>query len=579
MIQERLTTLRRHMMDQKLDILVVRSTDEYLNEYVPKATSLRAYITNFTGSVGDALITNDAAFLFVDGRYRLQGAEEARDYDVTVTDMNTSIEDALLSKLGALAKDSSRIGIETFAIPSKLYSRFEECAAQCKATLVPTIPSLVAKVREERKEAPAPAKGKIWAVGSHLTGQSVKERIASLATSFQKDGVDGYVCIPLDEIAWLCNLRSDTFPFQATFPSQAIVTQDRVELKVRDDILKDVHYEDTIRASSQDFGSRFQKGCVIGYDPSSTPQSVVDELNNAGIATQECASPWMQLRAQKNCTELAHMSNAFRRADASVAQLQRWLATNIEAGEHITELDVAKRMESIFKETGAWGLSFNVISGSNANGAIIHYGSPDNTRALKEEDYYLLDTGAYYEGAYATDLTRSFVVSRRPGIVIDERYKRMFTLVLKASIAGMSARVPKGTKGEQLDAIVRAPMWRAGFDYTHGTGHGVGVNVHEFPPRISTGSRAEIKPGHVFSIEPGYYEAGAFGIRIENLCMCVVDPDDDTFLRIKPLTFSPLDERLIVDDMLSAHERNFLEWFRAGFEIEDRLAYSLPPLS
>jgi Xaa-Pro aminopeptidase len=318
---------------------------------------------------------------------------------------------------------------------------------------------------------------------------------------------------------------------------------------------------------------------TLGYSAAHTPAALVLALQDAGARLVPMESPFVAMRTKKTDEELRHMASAFARADDAVKKLQSWASAQVSKGAHVTEADVADKMRALFKRSGAWGLSFKVIAAAGEHGAVIHYSTPDGERGLKEGEMFLLDTGGYYEGGYATDLTRTFLLGRSHVKPSDEQ-KRLFTLVLKGAIAGMSARFPRGTRGEQLDALVRAPLWSAGLNYAHGTGHGVGVNVHEFPPRLMPGNRVAVEPGHVFSVEPGVYLAGYGGVRIENLVTCVVDPEDDGFLRVRPLTFSPLDKRLIERSMLTAHEKAFLAWFEQGAKVpaEERLTMPLPPL-
>jgi Xaa-Pro aminopeptidase len=243
------------------------------------------------------------------------------------------------------------------------------------------------------------------------------------------------------------------------------------------------------------------------------------------------------------------------------------LARELKKNHPVTEADVARETEARFRASGAFGLSFKVISAAGKNGAVIHYSTPDEKRRIVPGELFLLDTGAYYEGGYATDLTRTFLAGPSTTKASREQ-KRLYTLVLKAAIAGMSARVPVGVTGEQIDALVRDPLWRHGLDYGHGTGHGVGVNVHESPPSIRMGARGTVEPGQVFSIEPGVYLPQWGGVRIENLCTVVEDTVEPPvgvprrFLRVKPLTFSPLDNRLIDRALLNDHEKRFLSWFK-----------------
>lgn len=586
-VAERIAALRQHMRTQGIDALVVRATDAYLNEYVPEDESLRAFITGFTGSMGDAVLTLDRAILFVDGRYTLQAEQEAPDFERVEVPLGRPIESAWIDFMPEIAKQGVRIlGVETDRVP---VSTMEELSARCQSCGIdirPTLPSLIGGLRSELLGSKKPARGRIWTVDSSLSGRSVQKRLADAAPFFDKAGVDGFVVIPLDELAWIANLRGDHFPYQATFRAQAVVLRDQVLVAANPKALQKNHNSETEVQWVGEGGlvsaikSRIRDGesLTLGYAASSTPESVRAALAGAGVRLVEMDSPFANMRTHKTPEELRHMAHAFARADDVVKKLQSWLSGGVSRGEAITEADVAAKVKQLFKRSGAWGLSFKVISAAGPHGAIIHYSKPDSQTPIREGEVYLLDTGGYYEGGYATDLTRTFLVGRGK-VTASEEHRKIFTVVLKGAIAGMSARLPKGTLGEQLDAIVRDPIWRAGYNYAHGTGHGVGVNVHEFPPRVAPGVRWPLEVGHVFSIEPGIYLNGFGGVRIENLVTLVEDPEDENFMRIRPLTFSPFDTRLIEKSMLTPHEKSFLKWFADQAKVEDRLANALPPLS
>lgn len=586
-IADRLAALRDRMKSRGIDALLVRATDAYLNEYVPEDESLRAFITGFTGSMGDALLTLDRAILFVDGRYTLQAEQEAPDFERVEVPLGKPIEAAWIEAMGQIADQGVRVlGVETDRVP---VSTMQDLRAACQTKgmeIVPTLPSLVGELRAEMLGATKSSKGKVWTVDPSLSGRSVKDRIELAAAAMDHAGVDGFVVIPLDELAWIANLRGDHFPYQATFRAQAAVLRDQVLLaadpktlqknQVPESQLRWVGEGRLVAAIREQMATG--KTLTLGYAPGSTPESVRAELAEAGVRLVAMDSPFAAVRTHKTAAELQHMAHAFARADDVVKKLQAWLSGGVSRGESITEADVAAKVKQLFKRSGAWGLSFKVIPAVGAHGAVIHYSKPDANTPIRAGDMFLLDTGGYYEGGYATDLTRTFLVGRG-AVQASAEQKKIFTLVLKGAIAGMSARLPKGTLGEQLDAIVRDPIWRAGYNYAHGTGHGVGVNVHEFPPRVAPGVRWPLQIGHVFSIEPGIYLNGFGGVRIENLVTLVQDPQDANFMRVRPLTFSPLDARLIERSMLTAHEKAFLKWFAEQAKVENRLQNDLPPLS
>lgn len=581
----RLGALRALMKERGIDALVVRSTDKYLNEYVPSDESTREWITGFSGSMGDALITGDRAILVVDGRYTLQAAQESPEFLAHTTPLGTSIEQGWLKLLAELpAQGVKTLGVETERVPHSLKDTLDKRALELGLTVMPTAPSLIEVLRAKEGIEDAAPSGEVWAIDARLSGRTVKERLTIAHALFDARKVDAQLVVALDEIAWITNLRGTHFPFQATFRSTALVTRTQVFVVMpvgvpRPSAEHGVVFVDDIAAALHKLGASPR----IAFDPRGTPAAIASELKGAGAELVEIDSPFSMARTQKTDAELRHMVAAFERADDVVSGVQREVNAAIAKGARITEADVARLTEQRFKDSGAFGLSFKVISAAGKNGAVIHYSTPDEKRRLKAGELFLLDTGAYYEGGYATDLTRTFLLGG-PKQKATAEQRRLFTLVLKGAIAGMSARLPKGVVGEQLDTLVRAPLWAAGLDYGHGTGHGVGVNVHESPPRISIGSRVPVETGQVFSIEPGVYLPDWGGVRIENLCTLVEDTAPvrkgvpRSFVRVKPLTFSPMDARLIEPKLLTPYEKKFLAWFRAQQRTKAKHR-TLPPLA
>jgi Xaa-Pro aminopeptidase len=571
-LQSRLDSLRATMKAQGVDVMVVRATDRFLNEYVGKDASARVWLTGFQGSMGDAVVTADQAILVVDGRYELQVKTEAPLFQGHVTSLGVSIEAGWLRVLSTLARGKV-VGIETDKVSVSLMKTIERTSLS-DGYKVRAVPGLVDALRTTH----APTVAKVFAVSSSLSGRSVAQRLQEgMATPLVVDGVtaDGLLLCALDELAWVSNLRGDAFPYQATFPAVGIA--DATSLDVVTDVAlptveAPVRVHKSLQSSIEARRKLLQREPVIAIDASTTPAAVLDVLRALQVKIVEAASPFAKMRTKKTPAELQHMIAAFAKADSVVDDVQKRVARALKKRQKITEATVAAWTEEGFRASGAWGLSFNVISAAGKNGAFIHYGSPNDQDALRAGDLFLLDTGAYYEGGYATDLTRTFLLGPSTQKA-SKQQKQLYTLVLKGAIAGMSARIPTTATGGQLDAMVRAPMWAAGYDYGHGTGHGVGVNVHESPPRISINSMVPLEVGQVFSIEPGVYLEGWGGIRIENLCTVVEEGivkrkkgmpvyEGRRFLRVQPLTFSPLDERLIDRRMLTAHEKKFLAWFK-----------------
>ena len=568
-VDSRLELVRAAMRTAGVDVFVVRATDGWLNEYVPDDHSTRRWLTGFTGSMGDAVVTATELHIVVDGRYTLQASQEVPAATVTTASTGQSIEGAWLELLGRIARGKV-VGIESARTSLALMRTAGAAATKDGWTLQALAKSPVDVVRAEHDPPPA-LTGTMWAIDPALAGRSVEDRLAAGREVLQAHDLAGLAISALDELAWVANLRGDQFAYQATFRGRGLVVADALVLSTDKSAFVGERPAETAIRFVDDAGlaAALPKGARIGVDPNTTPHALAQALIDNGAVLVEVASPYAVLRTKKTAAELAHMQAAFKRADAVVDDVQKWLAQQLKKNRPVTELDVATETERRFRESGAFGLSFKVISAAGMNGAVIHYSTPSAERLVKTGELFLLDTGAYYEGGYATDLTRTFLAGPSQTKASKEQ-KRLYTLVLKAAIAGMSARVPVGVTGEQLDAIVRDPLWRHGLDYGHGTGHGVGVNVHEAPPSVRIGARGTIEPGQVFSIEPGVYLPGWGGVRIENLCTIVEDTVEPPkgvprrFLRVKPLTFSPLDNRLIDRALLNDHEKRFLAWFKRG---------------
>jgi len=553
-----------------LDALIVRSSDPYLNEYVPPEDSLRMWLTGFTGSMGDAVITSKTAFIVVDGRYWVQAEKEVKGsfIEVEKVPFGTSISEQVCVLINRLSKRSKKktfvVGYDCrrntpLEIDRLTASLIDKCVLKGLAN------SLVTKIRplavEEDSQNP------LHIVSEKKLGKTVKDKLNALKPLFAEHSVDAVLVQKLDAIAYITNLRAFEMPFQATFRSLALVTKNVVYLHVHR--AKWDRFTQKSRPGIQfvdadgfrrKLAMLAKKSARVGttkHQNTVWANNLLEEVGVQSVLVPDLIAP---IKAKKNKAEIRAMSYAFSRADTVVHQCIRWLCNKVVAGKKVTEWDFAQHVETEFMKAGAKGLSFRVISAAGKNGALIHYSPKNSTRVIRQGELMLLDTGAYFDEAYATDLTRTFLVdSPRAKATDEQRY--YFTMVLKAAIAGMSAVLPTGFRGYQLDAITRAPLWQKGLDFKHGTGHGIGINVHEFPPRIGPNASHPVEEGHVFSIEPGVYLPKFGGIRIENLCTIEKMPGRKGFSRVKPMTFSPIDRRLIEPSLLSKEERQFTKRF------------------
>jgi len=563
-LSSRLTELRALMRKKGATHFWLRATDVYLNEYVPKDLSRRVYVTGFTGSLGDAIIGLDSATLFVDGRYALQGKSEATEFNVKVLPLGESIESACLKELRN-CKKGDVVLVEDDCTPESVFAPLAQLAKDGEFTLR-SDGGIVEELRQSKNESAPHMLGKIWQADPNILGTSVADRLATIDTTLKNNHVDGYLLVALDDIAWLSGFRGLDFAYQSIFAARALVLKDQLWL-ITPHSSQQFASDSHIRCFEKFEQAAAELGKInIGFDPSSTPVTLLHQLEATGIQLKKMPNPVQSLKVHKPKSEIDHLVDGFKRADKVVHNTQAWLCKEVMAGKRVSELDVSNYVSAEFARSGTVALSFTPICGYAKNAAIIHYSNPDPNIEIKPGEMFLLDTGGIYEGGYTTDLTRTFLVGDA-GTKAAKAHQQMFTLVLKAAIIGMSARIPLGTTGVQLDAMVRAPLWQNGLNFAHGTGHGLGINVHEFPPRVATVGHAPIEVGHVFSIEPGLYFPNFGGVRIENMCTAVPDPQKGKgFLRVVPLTFSPLDERLIDYEMLSEFEKNFLKFFKKRFE-------------
>lgn len=581
----RVAAVRRLMAKADVDALIVRSTDRYLNEYVPEADSARIWISGFTGSMGDVVIGPKRAYLVVDGRYWIQAEQEIDPavFEVVKVPFATSTDDAIAGCLRTIAEAHAklaaarsghdrhggrsgpakagralRVGFEPDRITPLALDRLGRSLGKA-FELRPIFPSPIEVARGEDRP-PAPA-SRIRVVDERRLGRSVEDKLAELAQKMGALGIDALLVQKLDEIAYLSNLRGDQLPYQATFKSIALATPNALLLAIEGAAVPDglaaARPAITLLPEAElwrRLGAK--KKLRVGYDRLNNTEQARLAIEARGARAIAVESPIGAMKARKNPAELKAMTAAFARADRVVDESAAWLCRAVVGGKRVTEADFADEVRARFERSGATGLSFRIISAAGKNGAIVHYSHPSRRRVLKAGELMLLDTGAYYEEGYATDLTRTFLIGPARARGTDEQ-RRYYTLVLRAAIAGMTAVLPRGARGHQLDALVRAPLWAAGLNFNHGTGHGVGINVHEFPPRIGS-EGSVLEEGFVFSIEPGVYLPSFGGIRIENLCTIEPAPKLDGFVRVMPLTYAPLDRRLIEPALLLATEKAWL---------------------
>jgi Xaa-Pro aminopeptidase len=563
-----LPLLRAEMKKQNLDGFVIPHDDEYQNEYIPEYAQRLRWVSGFSGSAGAAVVFMDRAVVFSDGRYRLQLRQEV---DSNYFEFADSTETPLDQWLAQHAPKGARIGYDPMLHPSASVKKLKKAAEKAGFVLTPVQNNPVDLAWKDQPEKPtAPA----FPHDVKFAGKSSEEKRRDIAEAINKAGADAVLIAAPPSVAWLFNIRGRDIARTPLPLARAILhknakatlfiapekVSDRLRAFLGDSV--DIRTEDELGAALEKLG---RNGARISVDPALSPSKFADDLAKAGAAVMELDDPCALPRAVKNDVELRGTRNAHIRDGAAIAQFLHWIETNAPHGD-VDEIAAAKKLEEFrIAAGGLQDISFDTISGSGPNGAVVHYKvSTKTNRKLRSGELYLIDSGAQYPDG-TTDITRTAPI----GPPTPEMRDR-FTRVLKGHIALAAARFPAGTRGSQLDALARKPLWDAGLDYDHGTGHGVGsfLGVHEGPQRIAkTANDQELKPGMILSNEPGFYKPGAFGIRIENLLVVTplqpVAGGERDMMSFETITMAPISLELIDMGLLTQEERCWLNDYHA----------------
>jgi Xaa-Pro aminopeptidase len=568
---ERAAALRARLKALSLDGFIVPRADEHQGEYVPRAAERLAWLTGFTGSAGTAVVLAGKAAIFVDGRYTLQVRDQV---DTAVFEPVSVLETSVSDWLKAEAGQGARIGYDPWLMTRAQVRQIAEKLESVGAELVALDANPLDAVWTDRPAAPTAA---VSEQPEALAGRPAAEKIAEIAKAVAEKRADVAVLTDPASVAWLFNIRGGDLPRTPAPLSFALVpASGRPELfidgrKLSNEVRDRLEQVADVR-EARDFAGRLtelgQAGRRVLYDKQGSAEAVARLVEAAGGTIVEGADPVALPKARKTGAELAGSRQAHLRDGVAMLRFLRFLETS-GAGA-LTEIDAAKRLEDFRRDTAAEGdmpladLSFETISSAGPNTTINHYRVTERTnRRLDSGDLYLIDSGAQYRDG-TTDITRTVLVGEAEPARLD-LYRDRFTRVLKGHIAIAAARFPKGTTGAQIDVLARHALWQAGLDFDHGTGHGVGayLSVHEGPQRIAKTGHAALEPGMIISNEPGYYSAGDFGIRIENLIV-VREPQpvpggDRPMLSFETVTLAPIARGLIEPRLMSAAEIAWLD--------------------
>nr|WP_281414687.1 aminopeptidase P family protein [Plastoroseomonas arctica] len=559
---QRLAALRTRLAAVGIDGMLVPRADEHLGEYVPASAERLAWLTGFTGSAGMAIVLRERAAIFTDGRYTLQVTQQT---DPALWERRHLTEEPPAEWLRANAA-GLRIGFDPWLYAEPALARFEAAGI----TLVPLETNPIDTAWADR---PAPPGAPLIAHPTRFAGREAAEKRAELAATLSAAGQDAVVLADPASSAWLLNIRGQDVPFTPLALAFAIAkSSGAVDLFIdpdRADAETRAHLGNAVRLRPRgEFLAALDAlgGQRVRIDPDATPAAIARHLRAAGAVLHLAEDPCRMPRACKNATEQAGARNAHHRDGAAMVRFLAWFTATAPGGA-LTEISAAEALlAERAKDPMFRGESFPAIAGSGPHGAIVHYRvSPESNRAIAPDEVFLLDSGGQYADG-TTDITRTLWTGPGPAPAL---LRARATRVLRGHIALASLCFPEGVAGPHLDAIARRPLWDAGEDFDHGTGHGVGsyLSVHEGPVAFSRAARpVPLREGMILSDEPGFYAVGEYGIRLENLILVrrAERPGANRpFLDFETLTLAPFDRALIEPALLTPAERCWLDGYHA----------------
>jgi Xaa-Pro aminopeptidase len=563
----RVAALRAELARRGLDGFVVPHADRHQNEYLAAGEERLAWLTGFTGSAGAAIILADRAALFVDGRYTTQARDQV---DSALFSIAHLVDTPPSAWIEANLTAGQKLGYDAWLHSAEGAERLAKACASVGAILVATEPNPIDAIWRDR---PAPPHGAVVSHDLQYSGEAAAHKLERVRAEIKKLKADALVVSDPHAIAWTFNIRgSDVAHTPVALAFALIPAEGEARLYVDERKLTDgartalagLAETRLPAALVEDIAALGAEHRTVRVDQASAAHAITQAITGHGGTAPRGTDPVAAMKAIKNDTEIAGSRAAHRRDGAAVTTFLAWFDRVAPSGR-LTEIDAVEALETFRRDTGLLkDVSFPTISGSGPNAAIVHYRVTRKTnRRISPGEIFLIDSGAQYQDA-TTDITRTVIVGEPTPEMRDR-----FTRVLKGHIAIARAVFPEGTAGSQLDSFARAPLWAAGLDFDHGTGHGVGsyLSVHEGPARISKLGTAPLKRGMILSNEPGYYKVGAYGIRIENLVLVIAAPAvagaEKPLDGFETLTLAPIDRRLIARALLTEPEIAWLDAYHA----------------
>lgn len=581
-IRNRIEALRQRLKARGLSAWIALSSDPHLSEYLPQRWQSRRWLSGFSGSVGTLVVTADFAGLWIDSRYWVDAEARLAGTGIEAVKASSAAGAQLFDWLAQHVERGSKVGVDGASLGLAL-ARSIETAVQARGAQLSTQADLIDDIWDGRPALPdAPV---VERDGAYESLQR-PGKFAKVREQMRAAGTQWHWISSLDDIAWLLNLRGSDVPFNPVFLAHVLVGVDSVRLFVVPGKLSGalcqrlagdgVSIEDYSGAAAA--LAALPAGDALLVDPRRVTLAMVQAVT-PGVRLVEQINPSTLLKSRKTDSELAHVRAAMEQDGAALCEFFSWLEQALQRRERVTELTIDARVTAArARRPGFVSPSFGTIAAYNANGAAPHYSATPDAHALicdgsdGGEGLLLIDSGGQYVNG-TTDITRVVAIGRPSA-----EQRRDFTLVLKGMIQLSRAQFPRGTRAPMLDSLARAPIWAAGIDYGHGTGHGVGyfLNVHEGPQAISPllppDPPTALEPGMITSNEPGIYRPGRWGVRIENLVAAVpaVNGEFGEFLKFETLTLCPIDRRCIDRGLLRSDEVAWLDDYHQT--VRERLA-------
>lgn len=539
--------LREFLKDNNLDCLLVNTTDEFLVEYNELCNCARYCVTGFSGSTGDVLVTKKRVYQFADGRYHEQADAEV-DHETTDV-VKLQLGQTFLSELAAKIAPESVVGVVSNKISLNFYKALKFALNKKHCKIKPLDFDPVGLFKELK---PSDNGQTVKQIALSIAGVSADEKFKKLAKKLKND--EAYLDTHLENIAYFTNCRQYKTPFSSTFKAKMLVTKQKAQIYTNEkfDTTIGKHFE---ILPLKDFSNGLKISNKVIFN-----QSTINYRDFTLIKSKAQESPKdfiKEAKAIKNSAEIEHFKKNFERTDNVVNKA--FMLT--QTPKNLTELDLSDAVEKEYLAQGANQLSFKTILAAGANSSIIHYSHPSNNVKIKDGDFVLLDCGGHFEGGYSTDITRTFVKGKATTL-----QKKVYTTVMKMFLNAYHHRITPRTTGFTLDKIARKIHAQSGlkdFNFNHGLGHGVGINVHENPPTISCGALGKriLKENMVFTIEPGLYKAGFGGVRLENTVYLTKVNGE---LKIQSFSHVPFQEEAIDYSLLNEQEKKWLKDWQAG---------------